>query len=284
MIIVQLTDTHVMPRGEKLAGLIDTNGMLAEAVRHVNSLEPRPALALVTGDLVDRPSVESYAMLRELLDRLEIESFLIPGNHDARPLLVAAFAHHAYLPRDGFLQYTVEEHPVRLVALDTTLPDRDEGRLCDERLAWLDQTLAAAPDRPTLILMHHPPFETGIWWMDAQGLGGAAAMRAVVERHPQVALVVCGHLHRPIQTGWGGTVVSVAPSTAHQVHLDLVPESRPHMVFEPPACHLHVWNGEGFVTHTSYVGWHEKPVDISPYMGDWEQVRAELRRLKGTLR
>ena len=79
-------------------------------------------------------------------------------------------------------------------------------------------------------------------------------------------------------------MVTVAPSTAHQVHLDLVPEARPHFILEPPACELHVFHGTDFVTHTSYISWPEKPVDLTQFLGDWESVRAEMRARKAALR
>ena len=72
-----------------------------------------------------------------------------------------------------------------------------------------------------MIFMHHPPFKTAIEYMDGIGLEGADAMAEVVRRHPQVERVVCGHLHRSIQSRWAGTVAMTAPATAHQVDLDI---------------------------------------------------------------
>jgi 3',5'-cyclic AMP phosphodiesterase CpdA len=167
----------------------------------------------------------------------------------------AAFADHAYLPRTGFLHYVVEQWPLRLIGLDTVLPGKTGGLMCAERLAWLDARLAEAPDRPTLIFMHHPPFSTGIEQMDVFGLDNAQAMREVVRRHPQVESVVCGHLHRPVQVRWAGTIASTAPSTGHQVALDLRVHPALEWVMEPPACLLHLWRPDlGVVSHTSYVG------------------------------
>jgi 3',5'-cyclic AMP phosphodiesterase CpdA len=280
MLIAQITDFHVLPRGEKMAGVLDTNGMLEAAVSHLNGLEPRPDVVLGTGDLTENGSEGAYRSLREILDGLELPYLLIPGNHDSRERLVAAFSDHRYLPRSGFMHYVVDDYPVRLVALDTTIPGKDEGLLCAERLAWLDATLGASRERPTLIFLHHPPFETGIWWMDSMGLSGSGAFREIVERHAQVKRVVCGHLHRPIQVGWSGAIVSVAPSTCYQIHLDLTPESPPRAVMEPPACLLHQWTGEVFVSHTSYVEWPQQPIDISDAMGDWDAVLAEMRERK----
>jgi 3',5'-cyclic AMP phosphodiesterase CpdA len=154
----------------------------------------------------------------------------------------------------------VDDLPVRLIALDTVVPGQPGGLMCAERLAWLDARLTEAPDRPTLIVMHHPPFRTGIGHMDAMGLANAEAMREVVGRHRQVEAVVAGHLHRPIQTRWAGTIATTAPSTAHQVALDLRPDGPPQFVMEPPACQLHVWTpGCGLVSHTSYIGVFDGP-------------------------
>jgi 3',5'-cyclic AMP phosphodiesterase CpdA len=103
--------------------------------------------------------------------------------------------------------------------------------------------------------MHHPPFATGIRHMDALGLAGADAMGAIVDHHPHVERVLCGHVHRAIQVRWHGTVASIAPSTAHQVDLDLRDGVPLTYSMEPPACQIHVWQpGTGLISHTSYTG------------------------------
>src|SRR5205807_6408802 len=119
--------------------------------------------------------------------------FVIPGNVDAREPLRQAFLPDGYLPDAGFLHYAIEDYPLRLIGLDTHIPGAGGGVLCDERLAWLDATLSAAPARPTVLLMHHPPFMTGIARMDQASLDNAAAFASVVARHPQIERILCGH-------------------------------------------------------------------------------------------
>jgi Icc protein len=268
MIIAQITDTHALPEGRKLAELIDSNAQLEATVSGLNALSTPPELVLVTGDLADDGEPGSYAALRARLAALDSPYYLIVGNHDRRQAVVEAFPDHAYLPRTGFLHYVLEDQAVRLIGLDTLVEGREEGALCDERLEWLDAALSEEPDRPTLIFMHHPPFESGIWWMDAMGLSGMRQLRALLGAHAQVRLIICGHVHRPFHSRLGNVPVAVAPSTAWQVHLDLVPESPPHAALEPAAVFLHVWKGDSFVTHTSYVMPGAKPVDLSARMGD----------------
>ena len=143
---------------------------------------------------------------------------------------------------------------MRLIALDTLDAGRHGGMLCPERLAWLDATLTARPEQPTAILMHHPPFATGITYMDGYALDNAAGLAAIVARHPHVERIICGHLHRAIDRRFAGTIASTAPSTAHQVRLNLVPDARISFNFEPAGYRLHLWQDGGLVTHTAVFG------------------------------
>lgn len=265
MLIAQITDTHISTPDGRNDRYFETAEHLRRAVAHVNGLAPRPDLVVATGDLVERGEVAEYGRLRELLAPLAMPVFLIPGNHDHRDHLREVFADHAYLPGGGdFLQYSIEDWPVRLVALDTLVPGKSSGRLCEARLTWLDARLAEAPARTTVVLMHHPPFATGIAAMDGMGLEGIDALAEVIRRHPQVERIVCGHLHRPIVRRFAGTVACTCPSTAHQIALDLPPARRLAAVMEPPACMLHLWLGEagGLVSHVSVIGERYPPFTI----------------------
>src|SRR5438445_10012554 len=166
MIVIHLSDPHIVAPGELLYGRVDTAELLARSVAEINRLDPLPDVAVVTGDLVDHGDPAEYQHLRTLLAPLAMPDFVIPGNHDAREPLRAAFAGDGYLPADGFLQYAIEDRPVRLLALDTLVPGEGGGLLCAERLAWLDHALASAPARPALIMMHPPPSLTGIERME----------------------------------------------------------------------------------------------------------------------
>jgi 3',5'-cyclic AMP phosphodiesterase CpdA len=260
MLIAQISDMHVKPPGELLYKRIDTAGFLERALAHVMALDPKPDVVLATGDLVDGGKPEEYALLRRLLAPLPMPVYLIPGNHDARDAMREVFADHTYLPASGFLQYVIEDLPVRLIALDTLVPGKGHGALCDERLDWLEARLGEN-DRPTALFMHHPPFDCGIDAFDGMKVNeGADRLASIVRRHSHVERVMCGHVHRPIQVRWAGTMASIAPSTAHQATLDLH-EGAPHsLMMEPPGLALHLWKpGMGLVTHVSYVGTYKGP-------------------------
>ena len=258
MLIAQITDLHVKTPGKLAYGRVDTARFMADCIESLLALKAVPDVVLVTGDLVDFGEPEEYRHLRTFIDRLPMPIYLVPGNHDGRDTLRAAFPDHPYLPETGFLHWVVEKYPVRLIGLDTLVPGESRGELCADRLAWLEATLSAS-DRPTLIAMHHPPFETGIGHMDRIGLTGAEAFARLLERFPQVCRVICGHLHRPITMLMGRAVVSTCSSPAHQVALDLRPDADSHFTMEPPGFDLHRWTGRGFLSHRAAIGAYPGP-------------------------
>lgn len=254
MIIVQVSDTHLCADGTRLYGRIDTNSGLAHAVERINRLRPGPDAVLASGDLTESGETAQYAALRAILDRLEAPVYVMPGNHDSRQRLSAAFADHAYLPKDGFLHYAVELGPVTLIALDTVVPGEDGGTLCAERLGWLDAQLKTHRDRPVIIAMHHPPVPIGIDWLDRTACANAEGLAEVVARHPRVERILAGHVHRAAQMRFAGTVVATSPSTAYQVALELGHDGEPHLIHEPPAFLLHRWQGGRLQSHVVPVG------------------------------
>jgi 3',5'-cyclic AMP phosphodiesterase CpdA len=264
MLIAQLSDPHIGVPGTLLYGRVDTADFLTRAAAEINQLEPRPDIVVLTGDLVAIGEPPEYEYLRQILAPLPMPLFVIPGNHDAREPLRAAFRGDGYLPPEGFIQYVVEDYPLRLVALDTHIPGENGGELCEERLAWLDRSLSAAPDRPTALMMHHPPFSTGMGWMDKSALANPAAFGKVVARHPQIERILCGHLHRVIDCRFAGTIAGTAPSTAHQMQLNLMPGAPLRYMFEPPGYQLHLWRDGALVTHTAVIGDWPGPYSLRP--------------------
>lgn len=255
-VLAQVSDLHIRARGALSYKVVDTAGMFRACVEHLSRLDPQPDAVAITGDLTDGGLPEEYAVLREGLAPLRMPVYLIPGNHDSHGALRAAFPGHAYLHQSPrFAQYAIEDHPLRIVAADTVIPGEVGGELCEERLAWLDRTLAAEPGRATVVIMHHPPFTTFIGHMDRHGLRNPQALAGVIRRHPQVEALLCGHVHRPIETRFAGTVARIAPSCAHQIALDIRDGAPLKLVMEPPGYRLHAYTPDaGLVSHTVYVG------------------------------
>jgi Icc protein len=256
MLICHLTDLHVCAAGAPSNRVCESNVFATRAFRSVAAMNPRPDAVIITGDLTESGMPAEYANLAALLrEHLPLPVYVIPGNHDRRDNFREALAHLPGVTADPvYVQYTVDDWPVRLVMLDTAVFGFGHGELREEQLIWLDRVLGEAPGKPTMIGMHHPPFGCGIAHMDRINLRNAEAFAAVVARHPQVGRIVCGHHHRPIFAQVGRAIASISPSVAHQVELSFDPDSKGAFNFEPPAFHLHRWTAaDGIVTHMAYV-------------------------------
>lgn len=256
MLIAQLSDPHVRARGVLYQDVADSNAHFADAIASLHALDPRPDLVLLSGDLVDTGTAAEYANLRALLDRLAIPSLVIPGNHDDREAFRAAFGDRGELPRSGPMHYAAGAHgAVRIVALDVTLPGRHHGAVDEAAAQWLDATLAQEPARPTVVVMHQPPFDTGVPYLDLYACHGGERLAAVVSRHRQVERIVCGHVHRFMVLRFAGTLLCTAPSTTTAIALRLRPDAQPASHLEPPAFLLHHWRpGTGLVSHFVPIG------------------------------
>ncbi len=261
-LVAQISDLH-LKAGQRLTyGVVDTLGALRRAVDHLNASHPRPDIVVVSGDLVDFGRADEYAVLHPELARLHMPCYLVPGNHDIRGPLLEAFRDHGYLPAsaDGPLDWVVDEHPLRLIGLDSTIPGGHGGQLLDSQLQWLDEQLSRRPDAPTLLILHHPPFISGIGHMDREPFINAAALEQVVARHPQVERLLCGHLHRPMQRRFGGSLSCVCPGTSHQIVLDLQEAAPAHFNLEPAGYLLHRWEAQqGLISHNGVFGEYPGP-------------------------
>lgn len=267
MLIAQLSDLHIKADGAlAYAGKVDTYTALQRAVDHLNSINPRPDLVLVSGDLGDFGTPAEYRQARLALDRLLMPFYVIPGNHDERSAMREGFTDHVYLPAgQGHLSYALdsvlEDQPLRLVALDTSEPGKPYGLMDAERVQWLDRMLSERPEDRTLLFMHHPPVAVGITHMDVQCLQEAERLAVVLRRHPQVELILCGHLHRPVEFIWEGRPVYVAPAHNHAVTLDLVPGAPSSFSLEPPMLRLIYLDPESgvLISHMTHVGANDGP-------------------------
>jgi 3',5'-cyclic AMP phosphodiesterase CpdA len=264
MLVAQISDLHVRPDGSFYEGEVPSNAMAMAAVNHLNSLKPQPDLIMITGDIVDGGTDEEYEMSRRILAPLEIPYLVIPGNHDERSAFSRAFVDHTYLPgEDGALNYSFDAHPLRIIGLDSTVPGRHHGDIDPTSLTWLEETLAEESERPTLIIMHHQPFTSGISFLDEYRHFGAAQIAAAISGFPSVERVLCGHVHRLMTARLGNVMAMSCPSTASQIALRLAGEAQPAAILEPPGCLLHLWRpGTGLVSHLSSIGDYGPPMNF----------------------
>jgi len=229
-VLAHLSDIHVggpsVGSGERFSLALDA----------VNAMTRPADRVLITGDLTHASSPAEWSEFHERLDALTIPWTAIAGNHDVP---TGDLGGHRSLI-DG---------PLRFVLIDSST-----GRFAADDAAWLDAELTAHRADRTVVALHHPPFETGIWWMDCVGLKGMEEFEQVIRAHRQVIQVLAGHLHRPIHTQWGSCSLWVGPSTAVSIAFDLDPFHEPAESGEGPSFSVHAYTDTGVVSHVVPVG------------------------------
>jgi len=243
-LLAQISDSHI--------DVSDGSGdALAAAVAAVSRLDPQPAAVLCTGDLTNNGTPEEYALARELLAPLRAPLHPIPGNHDDRDAMRAAFADHPGVAGTGeYIQYSAGCGPLRVIACDTQKPNSDGGELPAERLEWIEAELAREPGRPTIVAMHHPPILTGMSEFDEEiGLAPEErrALADAIARAGGADLIVTGHIHLAIRGSLGPTPVQICPSTYLQAKLDFRPGAPIKLIPETPAFAVHVCGADSRV-------------------------------------
>ena len=252
MWIAHLSDLHLTASARPLYGRVDTEASFVLALKRLAALKRRPDLVLLTGDLADDGQLPTYLALGRQLRGLGLPFSLLPGNHDDREALAAAFPEIFPGWRDGV---GCLDLPGGRLLLDTSVPGREWGRVEEAQLARLEALLQG----PALLAMHHPPFAVGIPGMDR------IACRGQVQRLGQrlgggrgVEGLLCGHVHRHVATVFYGIPAQVAPSPAHQIALDAGPLA---YTLEPGGLLLHDWEpGRHLISH--YLPVRAAPVHV----------------------
>ncbi|MGZ4269781.1 MAG: metallophosphoesterase [Solirubrobacteraceae bacterium] len=240
-LLVQISDPHLRCSDPAPARA------LAAAVAWIGRMEPPPVAVLLTGDIADGGDPAEYRQARELLAPLAMPVHPLPGNHDDRDALRAAWADHPGVASShGPVQYAADCGDLRVVVLDTSEPGQNGGRLDAARLAFLEAELAAG-DGPVLVALHHHPALSGIRAMDAIALApeDRAALQAVVERSDRVQAILGGHVHRGFTSRLGRCPVFACPSVHRQALLDLAGDRLELVDGEPPAIAIHLRPGDG---------------------------------------
>src|SRR5215831_2710371 len=156
MIIAQISDTHI---AVDLPDADVRRQDLERTIADINELDPQPDAIVHTGDITQHGRVEEYPLVKEALAKARAPFYLVPGNRDDRTNLRDAFSSFGFFPAETpFLQYAVEDHPVRIFVLDTIATDSNKGDYCDLRARHLMAMADADHTKPIAVFTHHPPF------------------------------------------------------------------------------------------------------------------------------
>lgn len=210
LLVAQLTDTHLFADGTKTMFDCRTNQTFAAVMQQLAQVQPRPDLLLLTGDISQDDTAESYAYARSLIGPLQIPTYWLRGNHDQNGDAIEQLNGDRITAEKSF-----EQGGWRFILLDSMVLDQPGGQLSQLQLEYLEQQLQ--DEKPTLVAVHHHPIDCGVKYMDDIRLSNADDLFAVLDRYPQVKLVICGHIHQEFAAERSGVTYLGTPSTCIQL-------------------------------------------------------------------
>ncbi|QGU28975.1 phosphodiesterase [Microbacterium oryzae] len=215
-VLVHISDTHLVPPGERLYGAVEAGERLHDLLRSLATMAIRPDALVFTGDLADRGDAAAYRQLREIAEeaaaRLGSRIVWVMGNHDDRATMRRELLDAA--PTTEPYDRVAWVDGLRLVVLDSTVPGAAHGELDPAQLEWLAGVLETPAPEGTIIAMHHPPVPC------VQDLAVTVELRdqrafGDVVRGTDVRAILAGHLHYSTTAVFEGIPVSVASSTCY---------------------------------------------------------------------
>lgn len=247
MIIAQISDTHIaLDTPDSEQRILDFEQTIAD----INALDPAPDVIVHTGDLVHNGRPDEYASAMATLAKAHAPVYVLPGNKDDRENMRAAISASGYLaPRSAFIQYAIEDFPVRLIGLDTLNPNSNKGSFCAARTQHLIDMIDADPGKPVAVFAHHPPFEVSVGPdpLHFDPLESMKRLRDALQHSGQVIAVFSGHVHRFAS----GTIGDIPASVVTAVATTLRKGEYPPEQQSGPLYHLHRFAaGAKFVTET----------------------------------
>jgi Icc protein len=223
---------HLGPPGSAVNGL-DPAARLAAAVQAINRDHANADFVAIAGDLADLGEVAAYEVLRDVLAPLTVPYHITLGNHDRPEAYLSVFgAEHSH--PQARVSKVIDLDGYRVILLDTTTPGTHGGALCEGRRDWLAAALDAAVDRPVIVVMHHHANVLSLP-VDEIALADGAGFARLVKRHPDVRMVISGHVHLTTSGVWYGVPMTTLAGSHYSVNAHLPGMAGEQLRLEGPA-------------------------------------------------
>lgn len=210
--ILQITDTHLFAeKHETLLG-VNTWESYQAVLEAIRAQQYEYDLIVATGDLAQDQSAAAYQHFAEGIASFRAPCVWLPGNHDFQPAMYSALQEAGISPAKRVL---IGEQ-WQILLLDSQVFGVPHGELSEFQLEWLERKLADAPERQTLLLLHHHPLPAGCSWLDQHSLRNAGELDSVLANFPRVKYLLCGHIHQELDLDWNGRRLLASPSTCVQ--------------------------------------------------------------------
>ncbi|MCP5162603.1 MAG: 3',5'-cyclic-AMP phosphodiesterase [Hahellaceae bacterium] len=210
VMLVQVSDAHLRKEEDGALLGMNTRNSLDAVLDLVKTHHGAPDAVIASGDLAQDGSIEAYECFQAKMAQFSCPVYWFNGNHDDREVMAEVAS------RTDSLTSVQRVGEWQIILLDSLVRGKVYGRLSDHELKILDDALTASPGVPTLVSFHHHPIDIGCRWLDNIGLKNRDALFEIIDRHPQVKVLLWGHIHQEVDTVRNGVRLLASPSTCVQ--------------------------------------------------------------------
>ena len=208
--IIQLTDNHLFKDSAKNIGGSLPNQNLAACIEKIACNVPD--YFILTGDVSEDCSPESYLYIAELISQFETPVYWVAGNHDNEELMTDIFKQFFWFQKEKIIELANWD----IILADTYVAGKVYGLLAEEELGRI-RALIQKSKKNIAIFMHHPPVKTNRPEIDSKLLLNQKALWQITDKNDKVQLVACGHAHNEYLFKHSTINIEVTPATAFQV-------------------------------------------------------------------
>ncbi|BCG64353.1 MAG: 3',5'-cyclic-AMP phosphodiesterase [Methyloprofundus sp.] len=205
--LIQLTDLHLFADVKQQFKGCATHAALECCLDFIVNEDLRPDAFLLTGDLAHDHQAATYQRLADMLERFQVPSFALAGNHDDWSVMQSVY------PNKGIsIDPWQNIGGWRILLLHTAIPEQADGRIDPKLWAQLTAEMQQQPDKPYLLAMHHNLPAHPLRDIRSS-VANAAQYSQALANWPAIRAVLSGHVHQPFTIYAGHCLFLSAPST-----------------------------------------------------------------------
>ena len=193
MEIVQITDLHITRDIGNIKNNCKPYLTLSNTLKHIKEHYPQVKDIVITGDLSNDYSQESYVVIKDLLKIYAFDIFILPGNHDSLDCIQA-------ICDNQISTKSIDLRPFNILTynFDSHVPGKINGHLKRTQIDELKNKLNSnASIDKIIIFTHHPVAKINSKWIDKHICENSDELLELMLSHDNKEFkIFSGHVHQ----------------------------------------------------------------------------------------
>ena len=207
--LVHITDMHLSKSKESLYKEVNPFDSYNEVLTNIKKSNWKPDALIVTGDISNDGSIESYNNAFNEFISLKIPVLCIPGNHDCKENLITCLSENISSRLQIISDWV-------FIGLDTSLKENPSGFLNSNELSTLKTHIEKHCKKNIIICLHHQPVLINSKWIDDIGLENKEEFFEMIEKYKNIKGIFFGHIHQEFNSNINNISIYGTPSTCKQ--------------------------------------------------------------------